>query len=525
MGNSQADLQQPDASLSRLGWPKLTLAIALGLAFLILAASPLLWVVRSWSAPGYDSPGALIFCLVGALFVWSLSSPVAEKSVAASSMRATRTAPVVLLILSFAIRLASQLLAINVLGALMLALDVFACALMLRLQDRSRAVNPAALGLLFCFALPLEPLLQRTLGFGLQQLSALGACELLSIIQPGVQCSGVRITIDGLDVLVDLPCSGARLLISLLTAFLFLAAISSLTVFSFAAGLAITLLVALITNALRITVLALGLHYRHVLGFDVMLDPWHSGIGLITSGLSIALVLCWFRLSGKRLSNSGQSVPSKDARRAAPICDLNPAVRKPRRARRAQLVKAMMLAGLVISLSIGVVSLQADPIDVSAPVEEPKLPLSLNGEPQVALPLSAQEQTYFKTYGGTAVRAGYGENSLLVVSTTSPLRHLHAPDVCFSASGHDIQYVSADFSASPASIYRSRSPSGEDLRVRVSFVSASGAVTHSIAEVVWRWFRDPSEAWTMIQTVTPWRSQTSGFDAAVRRALNLSNSA
>jgi len=113
-----------------------------------------------------------------------------------------------------------------------------------------------------------------------------------------------------------------------------------------------------------------------------------------------------------------------------------------------------------------------------------------------------------------------------LVRTNSPLRHLHTPDICFTASGHKMSYVGADFSDSDFSggavaVYRSLSPEGEDLRVRVQFVSSSGLVTHSISEVVWHWLQQPAEAWTMVQTVTPWNADTQNFLAAVSRSLNV----
>jgi len=67
-------------------------------------------------------------------------------------------------------------------------------------------------------------------------------------------------------------------------------------------------------------------------------------------------------------------------------------------------------------------------------------------------------------------------------------------------------------------VYRSLSPEGEDLRVRVQFVSSQGLATHSISEVVWHWLRQPAHAWTMVQTVTPWSADAGEFLAAVGRS-------
>jgi exosortase/archaeosortase family protein len=64
---------------------------------------------------------------------------------------------------------------------------------------------------LFAFSLPIERILQRLIGFGLQHLSADDAC-LLCYKACLRTCSvrGIRLLLAGHDVLVDLPCSGVR---------------------------------------------------------------------------------------------------------------------------------------------------------------------------------------------------------------------------------------------------------------------------------------------------------------------------
>ena len=63
------------------------------------------------------------------------------------------------------IRLSSQLLDVSVLGALLLSVDVFALARLARLPDRQRAISACWLAVLFCFSLPIEPILQRVFGY------------------------------------------------------------------------------------------------------------------------------------------------------------------------------------------------------------------------------------------------------------------------------------------------------------------------------------------------------------------------
>ena len=489
--------------------------ILLCIAFLVLAIDPLLWLFRSWSAPGYDSPGAIVFGLVAALFFWSAQSPITSvRSLSEGQMRGT-VLPVVLLFVSFLVRLASQLLAINLLGALMLVIDVFAFAVLARLADRGRPVSPLMLAGLFCFALPLEPMLQRTLGFALQQVSADASCMVLKNLYASVSCSGTRIRLQDTDLLVDLPCSGARVMVLLLTAYCFLAALKPMSTARMISGFAVTLVIALLVNTLRICLLAIGLHKQTSTGIDVMLDPWHSGIGLGVTALGVLILLLWLHSQPETQRKDLRTGPESLDRSAQSLWK---ALLSTRHARG---MRGLVTSSLLLSAACLLVLVKPQPLDVSAALNTLELPLSLGGYPRKELPLSSQERDYFSAYGGVAARAGYGSSSLLLVQTTSPLRHLHAPDVCFSASGYEVSYVGVDFSGGPVAIYRSRSSKGEDLRVRVRYVSSSGFVTHSISEVVWHWARQPEQVWTMVQTVSPWTATSTEFLASVGRSLNL----
>jgi len=425
--------------------------------------------------------------------------------------------PLKLLLLSFFVRLLSQLLAINVLGALMLALDVYAVGMLFRLDERARPVGPLWLAGLFCFALPLEPLFQRSVGFLLQQVSAQGACNLLGLFHERIGCDGVRLSIDGVDVLVDLPCSGARLLILVMLGFFVMATFRQFGLRNAVSGLLVCLGIAWVGNTLRIVLLALGIRYAE--SINIMQDPWHSIVGLGVSGAALLVLFRW-----------GYS------RQLAPI------------ATRPISPPSMTSVGFTLSLwgasaalvgAIAIVSLRAQPVDVSREVPTIELPLTLAGMRREPLPLSAAETRYFAAYGGQAARAGYGEHSLLLVRTTSPLRHLHAPDVCFSGAGYEVDYLGVDFRGTPRAVYRVRSRSGEQLRVQVRFASSAGTTAHSVSEVVWRWFSQPSQSWTMVQTVSPWRdtfaipgtysrqkmpvSQADAFERAVEQASNFAH--
>ena len=180
-------------------------ACLLWCAALLLALEPLKWLVGTWYQAGYEGIGWVACLAVAVLAGMAIRSPVLT-----SSPRSV--APTYLLLsLTALLRLASQLLDVDVVGALLLAVDVYALARLARLDERRFAVSPFWLAVLFCFSLPVEPMVQRVIGFDLQQISALVACGMLTPFFEDLACEGIRLRLADVDVLVDLPCSGAEI--------------------------------------------------------------------------------------------------------------------------------------------------------------------------------------------------------------------------------------------------------------------------------------------------------------------------
>ena len=178
----------------------------------VLAYEPLHWLVGTWLDPSYPTSGAVYLIALSGLLLWSLTSPVVETG----SGEQHRRGAVGLLVVSALIRLAGQVLAVNVVGGVALGLDVFALAVLLRTGKRARPVSALWLAALFLFTLPVERIFQRIAGYPLQSLSADLSCGLLGLFFDDLACSGVRLQLAGQDVLVDLPCSGtAGLMLSL----------------------------------------------------------------------------------------------------------------------------------------------------------------------------------------------------------------------------------------------------------------------------------------------------------------------
>lgn len=439
----------------------------LAAASILLAVEPIIWLANSWYDPSYHSNGALYgFALVG-LIILSLVS-----SRAAGSAQTGRV--FVLFLLAASLRLLGQMLAINILSALALAVDVFAVAAFLGLDRRRLALSPFWLAIFFLFALPLGPILQRVAGYPLQMVSADVACQMLSPAFADLICEGVRLRVNGTDILVDLPCSGASGLLLMISLWAFLNVIYRPGLLQAGIGLFAITLFALLGNALRISVLAGGM----ALGFDTMAELPHTLIGLTTTGVSAGLSLIFYR--PKPLVRQRQSTSWNLPEWAK--------------------VPAVLCA---IAAALVIVNVPKTPVDVSAPIREAKLPVQLNGQRAVSVALSPTEKFYFTAYGGTAQKVQYGPLGLNLVRTSSPLRHLHSPETCLRGLGFDVKFNGTTFAPIPTSIYEATGPDGQVWTVAVSFVSDDGLITAGVGEAVWHWLSGSSRNWQSIQRITP----------------------
>ncbi len=463
--------------------PQWLFAIGIGL----LALHPIIWLINTWISPAYQSSGFLVALLVAVIFAWSVSSHRINTS--------PKFIALILLGLTALVRLIGQILGINVIGALALVVDVYALALLLGLHDRQRAISPFWLALLFTFALPLEHIMQHTIGYGLQHISAAGACQILSLGVDPVQCEGVRILLAGKDVLVDLPCSGARGLLLLLILFSALSAMTRPTWYYASIGIVITLIAAFTVNVIRIVTLSIGLWTN----IDVMASPLHDIIGLAALSIGIIPIVIW-----------ALKVP---ATQPIKLLTRNFTSRQHR-----------FFSLIFVILAIIIINLPVYPIDVARKITAPVLPAFISYYTAQESILSAQEQNYFTQYGGGAAKASYGEFGLLVVKTSAPLRHLHTPIECLSGAGHKVRYVTSTYERLPTAIYDSTDPQGKRWHIRVTYVADNGLMTPYISEAVWQWLQNRNITWTMVQRISPFnmpKDEIENWDIAVARALEL----
>lgn len=488
--------------------PRLLLAAAV----ILLSFEPVLWLVRTWHDPSYDSDGFIIFAFCIALFAWSVSS-------ARNTLRPVRKNYALgLLAITALIRFCSQFLAINVIGALALVVDVYAIAYLTALHLRKRAISPFWLAACFAFCLPLERIIQRSIGYGLQHISADAACTLLGSIFDRIACNGVRILVAGQDVLVDLPCSGARSLLLLLFFFCAASAICRSSLKASIAGVMIVLVTGLLTNALRITLLAIGVAMPGYI--NVMEQPWHDIIGLLTLALACLPILFWARLSYTPIKRNRPAaeqirwiVPKSVAKDGWWLQD------RPKRYN-----PALIAAACFLTLSITIIAQPRTARDVAPRSFNVSLPSSLLHETAQPMPLLDKEKAYFTQFGGAAAKAQYGAYNLMLVRTSSPLRHLHAPDECLRGLGFDVTYLGVRYRPIPTAIYKATDTQGNTYRIAVTFLSDDGRSTTNISEAVWRWLQKPGLAWTAIQRISPWDmpgTETEAFDHAVMTAFDI----
>jgi exosortase/archaeosortase family protein len=485
---------------SQFTYPSLLLAAGLAL----LAAEPLAWLVNSWLDPSYASDGLWVVLLFAALSWWSLGSSRRDE---ATPQR--RRMALLLLLASALVRLTGQLLAINVIGALTLVVDVYAIGRLLRLDQRQRPLAPFWLALLFAGTLPLERILQRTLGFVLQQLSAWSACGLLTWLDPGIRCNGTRIQLPGEALLIDLPCSGASALVLYAVLLCALLAVGRPTWRQGLLAWWCVPLAAWIANSLRILLLALGVLYP-IDGIAVLHQPWHELVGLLALLPGLALLWWLFQAIPR---------PRPTVRSLLPLPGRGDGQTGPGLGRRfapAAAVTFLLLALLIVTRT-------PRPLDAGPLLEPPYAPRYLAGEYGQPVPLLAKEQAYFERYGGAATKMRYGERGLLITRTASPLRHLHAPDECLRGLGFAVEYLGSHAALLPTAVYRATAPDGSRWRVSVSFVAAGGETASNVAEAVWHWLRSP-QPWMALQRTAPWDNppaDDAGWDLQLFSALDL----
>jgi hypothetical protein len=164
---------------------------------------------------------------------------------------------------------------------------------------------------------------------------------------------------------------------------------------------------------------------------------------------------------------------------------------------------AFSLGALAVALA------PAHPVDVSRSAFSRTLPANLGAWPGEGLDLSAQERAYFDSFGGSVSRRAYRRpggamHSVLLVTSSAPLRHLHEPEECLAWAGFRLERLGLRPGRVPTVLWKATGPDGAAWRVEASYASESGEGAASLPEVVWRWMARPEAAWSLVERVSPW---------------------
>lgn len=492
---------------------------------LALLVEPALWLARTWVDPTWDSDGAWAAAACVLLLARSMRSGPAAPAPQADR-RSARLA-LGLVLATAAVRIVGRVLAIRVVGALALAVDVAAVGVALRLSRRPWPLHPAALAGLFAFALPLEPLLQRVLGYPLRLVSTVVAHAALTPFADGLTRAGTLLVTDGQALAIDLPCSGARGLTLLAALAAAVACRRRPGVVGAAAGALAVAAGALAANTVRIVAVYAGLRA----GLPVLAEPWHGLLGLVGLALGAAPLLVVATRWPIRTAPAAVVAPAARTTDDAP--GGFPAARTVPRETPARVATApRVAAALLVGAAAALLLVPERPLDVSGAVAPVRLPQTLGPWRGAAVPLEPTERRYFERFGGRVAKATYGDgvgpaHQVVVVRTTSPVRHLHAPDRCLAGAGHTVERVGVRPGGVPTVVWRSRDPDGALWRVEASFLGPRGETAATVSEVAWRWLRAPGGAWTLVERITPWDacpadpSGCARFEAALLAALDV----
>jgi hypothetical protein len=273
----------------------------------------------------------------------------------------------------------------------------------------------------------------------------------------------------------------------------------------------VTLASALLANVIRISFLATFIAFPEKIGgIDVMAQPSHDLIGLVCLTLA-ALPLVAYAI---RTKTPAQQTGRWSVHSGIPTLE-----------RWNDKFNDKFIALGFVLLAAVIISLPRQPLDISDTRTALSLPVYLNGEYAQAVELSEKEQNYFTQYGGTALKSRYGDSSVLLIRSNSPLRHIHTPDDCLRGLGFEVQYQGVYYQPLPTAVYLATAKDGSQWRVAVSFYSEQGQFTTNVSEVVWRWLQQPHSTWYALQRITPLyipESTAKQWDNALFAALDLS---
>jgi hypothetical protein len=299
-------------------------------------------------------------------------------------------------------------------------------------------------------------------------------------------------------------------------------------------GLAIALTGAVLANVCRIVVLCVLVVFENPLGIDVLQDPAHGMIGLLALLGFVILPLAVWAKGNLMASVEMASFPTYS------LTTSSLSYSQFLFQRRLQRIKALIKTNIEAALfrlipsqipaysgvlaclvALLIVNLPHQPMDVSAEKAWQTLPSRLAGFSGKTVPLNPVESHYFQKFGGNALKVRYGQTAVMLVQTTSPLRHLHDPGDCLRGMGYDVRFIGRQQEPYPSNRFMATAPSGQRYWVDVVFKSNSGQIVTSVSEAILLWIQQPQIHWMAIQRIRPVQTQPDKIGQDLRLATEL----
>lgn len=323
---------------------------------------------------------------------------------------------------------------------------------------------------LLLLSLPIQASLDFFLGYPFRLITAEGSCLVLNLLGYPIERLGVQLSLKGIIVSVDPPCSGLQMLwaTALLTALL--AALTRLNYLRTIQLSLAALTLCLLANILRATSL-----FFPESGIITLPNFAHQGIGLLYFALaSLLLIKISYKLHRRTITPPLTTQPLT-ARFLALTCGVS----------------------LITLLPARITNNQA-PSEI-APLTHYK------GHPLQEIPLSPHEESFAKNLPGQLKIYALGNETLIIRHVTKATRLLHPSHHCLRAEGftlHDIK-IQTD-STGPTLQYRA-TRNGEHFHVIEKIRDHQNS--RQWAEVsAWYWhalFHPKSGPWEAETLITP----------------------
>jgi exosortase/archaeosortase family protein len=316
------------------------------------------------------------------------------------------------------------------------------------------------IAMLLVLSLPLVASMQFYFGYPLRLSAALLTQAALRIVGCDVLRLGTDLVWHGAQVGVDPPCSGVRMLWIGCFVVAALSARSGLKTMRLLVLASSTVLIVVLANALRATLLV-----PSEAGVMMLPSGWHEGIGI---AVMVPTFYALVRLHDRLVKHQTHK-PTSPTHQPTAFSSWLP----------------------IIALGLGIAACVLhgffDPHGlVKRTSASPAWPSTFEGKPLEAMPLTQREQVFAESFPGSLARFRCNQDELVLRNVTQATRQLHSSRDCFRAAGYDITSLAQTSDAAGRRWSRFQAlRDDEELQVRECVTSAHGASWHDIS--AWYW--------------------------------------